>query len=101
MVFRRIHLVWVLVVIPAGGSMLTALQVLEQMTRVCLAAVRGPEVTPDKLMKKFPEVCSSGLLIQNLARCAQHACLTANLPAAKRLAHQSFKAAICMLTRYC
>ncbi|KAK9788863.1 hypothetical protein WJX73_003471 [Symbiochloris irregularis] len=55
-VFRRIHLVWVLVVIPAAGSMLTALQVLEQMTRVCLAAVRGPEVTPDKLMKKFPEV---------------------------------------------
>ena len=55
-VFRRIHLVWVLVVIPATGSMLAALQILEQVTRICLAAVRGYEVTPEKLTKKFPEV---------------------------------------------
>ena len=62
-VFRRVHLVWVLVVIPVSASTLAALQVLEQATRVCVAAVRSLEVTPEKLTKKFPEVRSLSLVL--------------------------------------
>ena len=56
MVYRRVHMVWVFVITPGASSTLAALQVLENVTRVCVAAARSPDVTPEKLTKKFPEV---------------------------------------------
>lgn len=66
--FRKLHLVWVLVIFPLSGSALAALQVLDQVIRVCTAAARSLDVTPEKLTKKFPEVCIQawpGLLSSN------------------------------------
>ena len=56
MVYRLVHMVYAMVVAPAAANVFFALQLLEPVTRLLIAASRGVEVTPDKLTRRYSEV---------------------------------------------
>ena len=49
-------MVYAMVVAPAAANVFFALQLLDPITRLLIAASRGVEVTPDKLTKRYSEV---------------------------------------------
>ena len=56
-VYRLVNMVYAMVVAPAAANVFFALQLLDPITRLLIAASRGVEVTPDKLTKRYSEVC--------------------------------------------
>ena len=61
--YRLVHMVYAMVVAPAAANVFFALQLLEPVTRLLIAASRGVEVTPDKLTKRYSEVSPHLIMI--------------------------------------
>ena len=54
--YRRLGQVMAMVVAPPGVSALAAVQLLQTVARICFAACKGPDITAQRLTRKFPEV---------------------------------------------
>ena len=57
--YRRLGSAWGTVVTPPRASPLAALQLLQAVARLCFAACKGPDISAERLTRRFPEVGSA------------------------------------------
>ena len=60
MVYRLVGGVLLMGVVRRGACVLRLLRLLDAATRLLVAAARTVDVTPDKLARRYPEVCPQG-----------------------------------------
>ena len=56
-VYRLVNTVYVMAVASAAANVFSLMKLVDAMTRVATLASRGVEVTPEKLSRRYPEVC--------------------------------------------
>lgn len=64
--YRRLGMIWGMVVVPQAASALAALQLLQAVARLCFAACKGPDISTERLTRRFPEVCRDGSAASHL-----------------------------------
>lgn len=57
-VYRLVGGVYLMVVAAVQGNVLWLLNLLDACVRVLIGIAKSVEVTPDKLARRYPEVCS-------------------------------------------
>lgn len=65
-VYRLVNTVYVMAVASAAANVFSLMKLVDAMTRVATVASRGVEVTPEKLSRRYPEVCTTFSLVQLL-----------------------------------
>ena len=55
--YRLVNTVYVMAVASAAANVFSLMKLVDAVTRVAILASRGVEVTPDKLSRRYPEVC--------------------------------------------
>ncbi len=58
--YRLVNAVYVMVVTHPTANAFLCVQLLEAVTKILVATARGVDVTPDKIGRKYQEVCSAG-----------------------------------------
>ena len=56
-VYRLVNTVYIMAVASAAANVFSLMKLVDAMTKVATLASRGVEVTPEKLSRRYPEVC--------------------------------------------
>ena len=56
-VYRLVNTVYVMAVASAAANVFSLMKLVDAMTWAATVASRGVEVTPEKLSRRYPEVC--------------------------------------------
>lgn len=56
-VYRLVNTVYIMAVASAAANVFALMKLVDALTAIATVASRGVEVTPEKLSRRYPEVC--------------------------------------------